>query len=65
MKHLSSLFFLALLFLFLVSCSHDPVANIDTPDTEARVVRTIELNNFNDLDAEDPYLDSDGYLLGF
>jgi len=68
MKNLSSLLFLALLLLFLISCGNEPAIITDTSDIEITAVETENPNDGNtaiyDVDADDPYLLSNGYFLG-
>lgn len=68
MKNFSSLLFLALLLLFLVSCGNETKSITDIPEVETPDVETEDPNENNtaiyDVDADDPYLLSNGYFLG-
>lgn len=68
MKNLSSLLFLALLLLFLISCGNEPATITDTSDIEIPAAETEDPNDGNtaiyDVDTDDPYLLSNGYFLG-
>jgi hypothetical protein len=69
MKNLPSLLFLALLLLFLISCSSNPDTITETTDIELPTVKTDDSKTdinaiIANSDADDPYMLSNDYFLG-